>query len=399
MNEMKARILLPVFLLAALLSCCAAADTLTFPPDTERIMEEAFAGNACVDRLILPRGIREIGRSAFRGCGISSVYLPAGLEILGENAFDDDVRIFVSPGSRAAEILQGQGRAYTEIVLPEVISLSVVGEIPLGGRKNLIVNVQPAGADTKHLTWTVSDPEVAAISAVGAVEGLKGGTAVVRVEAMNGVSAELKITVHQPVCRALLVANVNYTYMNSSEHCRWNAGDIGLLQTMFDTVYAPSGEPWRTTVVYDQYASKLQTTIRNTFADTQEGDISLIHISSHGYNKFDEGNYQAVGVKMSSGSSMTYISYTTLKEWTDRCIKGDVILILETCYAGGAIAAKCGAPFREKGYYVLASCEYDEHCYSHDGNYNYFVEWLVDGVKGMKADTNRDGAQIGRAHV
>ncbi len=71
---------------------------------------------------------------------------------------------------------------------------------------------------------------------------------------------------------------------------------------------------------------------------------------------------------------------------------GILILLLETCYAGGAIEARCGAPFCAKGYYVLASCLAEEHCYSHDGLYNYFVEWLTDGVNGMKADTNRDGA-------
>ena len=387
----KAKLFLPVFLLAALLWAGAASETLVFPADTEIIMEEAFAGDENVGGVILPPGLREIGRNAFRGCGFDAVYLPPGLETLGENAFDDGVRIFVSPGSRAGELLQAQGRTYTEIVLPETISVAVGGEIPLGGQRDLIVTVEPSGADTEHLIWSVSDPKTAALSG-GAVEGLTSGTAVVRAEALNGVSAEIEVTVHRPVCRALLVANVNYTYMSSSEYCRWNAGDIRLLENMFGTVYAPNGEPWQTTVVYDQYASRLQAAIGQTFADTQEGDISLIHISSHGYNKYDEGNYRAVGVKMSSGGSMTYISYAVLKEWTDRYIRGDVILILEACYSGGAIAAECGAPFRAEGYYVLASCGYEEHCYSHDGNHNYFVEWLADGVKGMKADTNGDGA-------
>ena len=389
---MKIRLFLLSVLAAVLFAAGVAADTLTLPPDTVTVSEEAFAGDESVGRVILPAGIRETGKNAFRGCGLDEVYLPASLETLGDGAFDGGVTIYAAPGSPAAALLRERGRAYTEIVLPEAISLSIPGEIPRGGRADLIVTVEPAGADTAHLLWTVSDPLVAALPGDGSVEGLTGGTAVIRAEALNGVSAEVRVTVHRPVCRALLVANVNYTYMYSSEECSWNAGDIGLLQTMLGTVYAPGGEPWQTTVAYDQYAGKLENTIKNTFSGTREGDISLIHISSHGYNKFDEGNYKAVGIKMSSGGSMTYVPYATLKQWTDRYIRGDVILILETCYSGGAITAKCGAPFRAKGCYVLASCRYNEHCYSHDGKHNYFVEWLTDGVKGMKADANGDGA-------
>ena len=384
-------LVLPVLMLMA----CAQADTLYIPASVDTVMEEAYAGDAGFDRLILPPGIREIGRNAFRGCGFDAVYLPPSLMVLGENAFDSDVTIYVCPDSPVERELYRQGRAYTPLLLPDSVTILNDGaEILPGGQAAMQVTVEPVRSDTAHLIWSSSDESVATVSDQGVVTGVGEGTAVIRVETLAGVSGSAEVTVagRKSVCRALRIANVNYMYMYTSECCRWNAGDIELLRSMLGTVYAPNGEPWRTTVAYDQYYQKLETTIRNTFAGTQEGDISLIHISSHGYNKFDEGNYHAVGVKMSSGSSMTYISFSKLKELTDRYIRGDVILILETCYAGGAIETKCGAPFRAKGYYVLASCLYEEHCYSHNGDYNYFVEWLCDGVNGLKADTNRDGA-------
>ena len=375
-------------LLILLCGAFASADTLYIPSSVETIMEEAYAGDVGFDRLILPYRIREIGRNAFRGCAFDAVYLPPNLEVLGENAFDSNVVIYVRPDSPAERALYAQGRAYQPLFMPDSIAIINSGaEILPGGQVTMQVAAQPAGSDTEHLIWFSSDESVATVSSRGVVTGVGEGTAVIRAETLTGVTASATVTVagRKPVYRALLVANVNYY----GESARWNGGDIALLQEMFASVNAPNGEPWQVTVRYDLYDALMEAAIRDTFADTKEGDVSLIHISSHGFLLL---RGVGIGVRMSNGSQMTYITYPMLKTWTDKYIKGDTVLFLETCYAGGAIEAKCGAPFREKGHYVLASCEYDEHCYSHDGNYNYFVEWLTDGVKGMKADTNRDGA-------
>ncbi len=394
---MKLRTLILFCFLLVCCFSCAEADNLYIPASTLVIDEEAFAGDQSVTRLILPRGLREIGREAFRGCGLEMVWLPDGLEVLGEGAFDSSTAVWISPGSPVKALLEVQGLPYTEMLLPESITLSLdpetvtlsaTGEILPGEKAALRFTVSPEGADTSHLVWSSSDPEVAAVSGDGTVEGLKSGTAVIRLETAAGVYGEIEVTVHTPVCRALIVANVHYY----NKYVRWNEGDVGLMQAMLGTVNSSCGEPWQVSVAYDQDETKLEGTLRDAFADTCEGDISILHISTHGYNEFSRGNYAGVGIRMSNGRKMTYIPYSLLKTWMDQYIKGDVIVILEACYAAAAFNEKCGSPLCGDRTYILASCGYREHCYSHSEKFNYFVEWLVEGVKDMKADTNGDGA-------
>ena len=375
-------------LLILLCGAFASADTLYIPSSVETIMEEAYAGDVGFDRLILPSRIREIGRNAFRGCAFDAVYLPPNLEVLGENAFDSNVVIYVRPDSPAERALYAQGRAYQPLFMPDSIAIINSGaEILPGGQVTMQVAAQPAGSDTEHLIWFSSDESVATVSSRGVVTGVGEGTAVIRAETLTGVTASATVTVagRKPVYRALLVANVNYY----GESARWNGGDIALLQEMFASVNAPNGEPWQVTVRYDLYDALMEAAIRDTFADTKEGDVSLIHISSHGFLLL---RGVGIGVRMSNGSQMTYITYPMLKTWTDKYIKGDTVLFLETCYAGAAIDPQYGSPFCDDGCYVLGACGTYEHCYSYNGNYNYFVRWLTSGVSGMAADTNRDGA-------
>ena len=377
-------------LLILLCAACASADTLRIPSSVEIIMEEAYAGDTGFDRLILPPEIREIGRNAFLGCGFDAVYLPPSLESLGENAFDSDVAIYVCPDSPVERDLYNQGRAYTPLLLPDSIAFPETGtEIVPGAQVTLQVTVEPARTDKAHLIWSSSDESVATVSQQGVVTGVGDGAAVIRAETLTGVFAEITVTVtgHRPVYRALLVANVDY----GNESARWNDGDISLLLDMFSRVNAPNGEPWQVTVMYDLYDTRMEAALRNTFADTEEGDVSLVHVSTHGFRMPVNGVF-TIGIKVYNNDIPAFIPYTTLKGWMDQYIKGDKVLILETCYAGAIFDSNYGAPFCDDGYYSLVACGTEEHSYSYNGQYNYFVKWLVSGVNGMAADTNRDNA-------
>ncbi len=393
--------MLPILFLTLLLiglpAVRAAGTAHTIPEDILVIEEEAFMGTGTWDEVLLPPGIREIGARAFAGCGPEYVYLPGSLEVLGEGAFDAGVTLYVPRGSAVIPALEAQGRAYTSLVVPTSLILEIDGEVPIGGERTVRVTAQPADADLRNLVWTSADETVLTVAADGTVHGLTGGSATVRVEAMNGVSASLAVDVHKPVYRALLVANVNYV----TERCRWNAGDIELLRTMFSSVNAPNGEPWKVTVMYDLYDVKLQEVLRLVFSDTQEGDVSLFHISSHG-DLSAEGD-QAGRLKMRDEDGvMRYVPYATLKAWMDEYIRGETVLFLEACSSGSAIDARAGAAFCAPGYYVLTSSRYRESCWSNSGNHNYFVEWLTRGVGtsgSMPADVNGDGAvTVGELH-
>ena len=63
----------------------------------------------------------------------------------------------------------------------------------------LMANVQPFGADNKALTFTSSNPSVAAVDAYGVVKGLKRGTAVITVTTADGAkTAQCTVTVNLP---------------------------------------------------------------------------------------------------------------------------------------------------------------------------------------------------------
>ncbi len=390
--------LIPFVLMLGLWAACAQGEILRVPAGTRVIGEEAFTAAGDFDGALLPPGLREIGDRAFAGCGLEYVYLPDSLKVLGEGAFDAGTKVYVAADSPLIPVLEAQGRACTPLVMPTALNLKIdPGEVPIGGERTVRVTAEPADADLRNLVWTSGDETVLTVAADGTVHALAGGSTTVRAEAMNGVSASLTVTVHKPVYRALLVAIVNYY----SEQCRWNGGDIVLLKEMFSSVTAPDGEPWQITVMYNLHHATLREAMRTVFQDTQEGDVSLFHISSH-------GDVRAEGVlagrlKMrNENAAMTYVTYAKLKEWMDEYIRGETVLFLEACSSGSSIDARAGASFCDAGYYVLTSSRYMESCWSNNGNYNYFVQWLTQGVGtsgAMPADVDGDGAvTVGELH-
>ena len=68
--------------------------------------------------------------------------------------------------------------------------VGVGATLDLGGR----VRLYPARVQTA-LTWSSSDPEVAAVDEYGVVTGLKPDKATIRVTTANGKKAKVKITV------------------------------------------------------------------------------------------------------------------------------------------------------------------------------------------------------------
>lgn len=74
-------------------------------------------------------------------------------------------------------------------------TLSPADTINVGETTNIVASVQPANATDKQLTYSSSDASVATVNAVGAITGLKAGTAVIRATAKNGKYAEVAVTV------------------------------------------------------------------------------------------------------------------------------------------------------------------------------------------------------------
>ena len=84
------RLLMTAAVLLLVLLCCgiAQADDLVLPTNLQSIEEEAFYGDASLDRVILPRGLESIGPRAFADSSVRVIYLPGTLYEVAENAFD-----------------------------------------------------------------------------------------------------------------------------------------------------------------------------------------------------------------------------------------------------------------------------------------------------------------------
>lgn len=62
--------------------------TLTLPSDLKIIEEEAFYGDKSLDKVVLPDGVKAIGRNAFANSSIKSINLPSSITEIDDTAFD-----------------------------------------------------------------------------------------------------------------------------------------------------------------------------------------------------------------------------------------------------------------------------------------------------------------------
>ena len=63
------------------------SEGLIVPAGVTRIADEVFNDRRCVRKVVLPEGLREIGKKAFYECALDEINLPSTLEKIGEKAF------------------------------------------------------------------------------------------------------------------------------------------------------------------------------------------------------------------------------------------------------------------------------------------------------------------------
>ena len=59
------------------------------PQNTVVIEEEAFMGNSSLSTITLNNGLKRIENNAFSNCDLQEAHLPASVEYIAEDAFDD----------------------------------------------------------------------------------------------------------------------------------------------------------------------------------------------------------------------------------------------------------------------------------------------------------------------
>lgn len=234
--------------------------------------------------------------------------------------------------------------------------------------------------------------------------------------------------------RALLIGEETFWY--DRENTRFRS-DVDNMARMLSQVYGPKGGKYTINKRYDRTYNQICSDIQNCLGDAMIQDVSLFFITTHGNNSGDGE------LAMPDFSSKEYLPFDTLATWLTTYVKGEVIVIIQSCGSGSAIydtaegemkgsGRKAGLtfdpdafneaairafekadtgllrhmeiadselnPITEKGelkkstgdlripkYYVLTASNHQEKSYGMDYpdkgiSYNYFPKWLIEGI-------------------
>ena len=155
--------ILLVFLTAALmLSCCAPASAaVDLPTGLTEIGDEAFMNAMLSPIVIIPDGVKTIGRRAFSGSSAGLFYLPPTLSSIAPDAFSKGATFEVLPDSYAREWCRENGLDYDLMRVPvsasaETLfpgdSVKITTDFPYPDR----VSAFRWETSTDHLTWTTA---------------------------------------------------------------------------------------------------------------------------------------------------------------------------------------------------------------------------------------------------
>ena len=121
-----------MILVLSCLCSSASAGVLFVPGKTARIQEETFAGNEALDEVVLPEITEYIGHRAFAGSSAHYVYIPAGVQTIEEDAFDDcpNLVCLVAENSYAhewciAHNITWRDHSYAVSIVPDVTAVTM----------------------------------------------------------------------------------------------------------------------------------------------------------------------------------------------------------------------------------------------------------------------------------
>ena len=112
------------------------------------------------------------------------------------------------------------------------ISISGNNSIIKGDQAKLSVNVVPANATNKEITWSSSDESKAVVDAEGNVKALAAGDVVITATSSNGVSASYNIKIISP-CVLLIIDDAEFTlYKGDTKEIKTKLSPIDTTDTV-----------------------------------------------------------------------------------------------------------------------------------------------------------------------
>ena len=151
--------------------------------------------------------------------------------------------------------------------------------------------------------------------------------------------------------RALLIGEQRFLWFYDDgdwmldERNQRNIGDVDNLIRSLENVTGPE-EPWGPFAVTRKTnlsRGGIRDAIRDAFADTEEQDLSVFFIATHG-DETSDGDLSAAFTGRAGNAAdrekyrkAQWISFETLAKWLKTYVKGRVFVILESCGSGSAI--------------------------------------------------------------
>ena len=287
--------------------------------------------------------------------------------------------------------------------------------LAVGETAALTASLIPANATDRTVQFVSSDERVAVVDEAGTLTAVGEGEA--RIVAVTGDGAftdMLTVTVSPAPrrYRALLIGEQNYA--STVEDPR--PGSIHSVESLRSLLKTASfdGETFSVETLMDAPRDEVIASIRTTFSNAAENDLSLVYITCHGF-------YQA-GMTFFVMADGSVLSAADLEREL-RAVPGQIVLLADCCGSGGLIGQASstsdlldgivgvfqgnvgGASVHGSKFKVLASALLDQDSYrisfsDDDGMATVFARALCDAAgwsmdraarSSMNADANYDG--------
>lgn len=188
------------------------------------------------------------------------------------------------------------------------------------------------------VTFASSNEKVATVDEAGYVTFVAVGNAKITAETNNGIAVTVPVTVlsnQDDANKTTYRLFAAYSYYDSLPFTKRNASTVA---DVFERSNI-GGQTYTTKVMGNPAKSSLLNGITSFFADTDDNDVSIVYLCSHGHDTTSSYSNYYMSLKGFDKSKPDSDYYMTSKEIFSRIkkIRGSVVLIIDSCYSGAFI--------------------------------------------------------------
>ena len=213
--------------------------------------------------------------------------------------------------------------------------------LALGEEKSLSVSFADKDA-VANVRFVSSNPSIASVDEwTGVVKGLKTGSCTIYVQTLDGSNSDsCKVTVNGPRYRMFMA----YEYFSTEfkHNLAFSQNNVNSMKAAFSNS-SINGVKYDIHTMKNPSKNSLLSGMASYFADSNESDVNVIYLCSHGHaniNGTSVGGVSQYGLSLQGyntsydlDSPYYYITATELYACISQ-IKGKVVLILDSCNSG-----------------------------------------------------------------